>query len=115
MQSNSTKPLYRGVQVVWYALYLIEGLLMTRFLLKFLSANPNAAFTELIYALSSIFTWPFEAVFLNTAMSNSVIEWTTVLAMVVYWLIATAIVKLFVMSKSVSTGEADQRLREEEL
>lgn len=114
MQSESTKPLYRGVQVVWYSLYIIEGLLVIRFLLKLLGANAGAAFTDLVYTLSGIFAWPFVAVFQNTAVSGSVFEWTTLLAMLVYWLLATAIVKLFVMSKSVSTNEADVKLSQEE-
>lgn len=114
MYSDSTKPLYRGVQVVWYSLYVIEGLLAIRFLLKLLGANAEAAFTSFMYTLSGLFVWPFTAVFSNTAVASSVFEWTTLLAMVVYWLLAIAIIKLFVMSKSVSTMEADQKLSEEE-
>jgi predicted ferric reductase len=115
MQGDSTKPLYRGVQVVWYSLYIIEGLLAIRFLLKLLSANPEATFTTLMYTLSSIFVWPFVAVFSNSVLASSIFEWTTLLAMVVYWLLATAIIKLFVMSKPVSTYEADTRLSQEDM
>lgn len=115
MYSDSTKPLYKGVQIVWYGLYIIESLLVARFLLMLLSANPNAAFTNIIYTLSGIFTWPFATVFANNAMAGSVFEWTTLLAMLVYWLVAVAIVKLLVMSKSVSVIEADQKLSEEEV
>ena len=112
MQSESSRPLYRGAQVVWYSLYLIETLLAIRFVLKLLGANPNAAFSDLIYSLSYIFTWPFTTVFTHNYIEGSIFEWTTLLAMLVYWLLATAIIKLFVMSKSVSTGEADRRLSE---
>ncbi|PIW96812.1 YggT family protein [Candidatus Kaiserbacteria bacterium CG_4_8_14_3_um_filter_38_9] len=114
MQSESSRPLYRGAQIVWYTLYLVETFLIIRFLLKLFSANPGAPFTEFIYTISGVFTWPFVAVFNNDRIINSVLEWTTLLAMVVYWLLATAIIKLFVMSKSVSTHEADVRLTEEE-
>ena len=114
MQSESSRPLYRGAQVVWYALYLIETLLIIRFLLKLLGANPEAAFSNLVYSLSYAFVWPFVTVFPNNYVSGSIFEWTTLLALVVYWLIATAIVKLFVMSKSVSTLEADIKLSQED-
>lgn len=114
MQSESSRPLYRGAQVVWYSLYIIETLLVIRFLLKLLGANPEAAFSSLMYTLSYIFVWPFTAVFSNNYLSGSVFEWTTLLAMVVYWLLATAIIKLFVMSKSVSTQEADIKLSEDQ-
>ncbi|HMO78258.1 MAG TPA: YggT family protein [Candidatus Paceibacterota bacterium] len=112
MINESTRPLYRGTQVVWYVLYVIEGFLALRFILRLLQANPEAAFTSLIYNISSFFTLPFVAVFGNLRVEGSVIEWTTLLAMFVYWLLAIAIVKLLVMSKPVSTFEAHQRLRE---
>ncbi len=113
MQSEASRPLYRGAQVVWYSLYIIETLLIIRFLLKLLGANPEAAFSNLIYSLSYIFVLPFNAVFPNNYVQGSVFEWTTLLALVVYWLLATAIIKLFVMSKPVSALEADIKLSED--
>jgi len=112
MISQSSRPLYRGAQVVWYVLSVIEGLLAIRFILKLLQANSVAGFTDLIYTLSSFFTLPFSTVFRNLRIEDSVFEWTTLLAMVVYWLSAEAIIRLFIMSKSVSSGEADERLSE---
>ena len=114
MQSESSRPLYRGAQVVSYGLYIIETLLIARFILKLLSANPDAAFSNLIYSVSHIFVWPFNSVFSNNSVLGSVFEWTTLLAIIAYWVLAIAVVKLFVMSKSVSPREADLRLSEEE-
>lgn len=113
MQSESSRPLYRGAQIVWYSLYLLETLLAVRFVLKLLGANPSATFSDIIYSLSQIFTWPFAMVFSHDYIQGSIFEWTTLLAMLVYWLLGTAIIKFFVMSKSVSTSEADFRLSEE--
>ncbi len=115
MQSESSKPLYRGAQIVWYSLSVIEVFLLGRFVLKLLQANPEALFTNVVYTLSGIFTYPFEAVFQNDRVAGSVFEWTTLLALVVYWLVAFGIIKLFFMSKSVSVGEADARLSQERL
>ncbi len=115
MQSESSRPLYRGVQAVWYSLYLIETLLFIRFGLKLLGANPDAPFTTFMYSLSGIFTWPFSTVFSNDYALGKTLEWSTLLAILVYWVLAVAIVKLFVMSKSVSVVEADMRLNEEEV
>jgi hypothetical protein len=39
-------------------------------------------------------------------VQGSIFEWTTLLAMLVYWMVALAIVNLFAMSKTVSTPEA---------
>jgi hypothetical protein len=112
--SPTTKPLYRGTQIVWYILGLIEALLMFRFILRLLAANPNAGFTNFIYSVTYPIAAPFIAVFRITQVEGNVFEWTTLLAMLVYWLLAWAIVKLFLMSKTVSTPEAAEKLKEEE-
>ncbi len=112
--SPSTKPLYRGVQVVWYILGFIEVLLLFRLFLKLLGANPAAGFTAFIYGITFIFASPFINVFRVTYLEGSVFEWTTILAMFVYWVIAWGIIKLFLMSKTVSTPEAAVKLKEEE-
>lgn len=108
--SPTTKPLYRGTQVVWYILGILEVLLAFRFLLKLFGANPVAGFTSFIYSISSPFAGPFLNVFRITKVEGSVFEWTTLLAMVVYWIIAMAIVQLFLMGRSVSTPEAAVKL-----
>lgn len=112
--SPSTKPLFRGTQIVWYFLGLLEALLAFRFVLKMMGANPDAGFSSFIYGVTWPFTAPFLAVFRKTTVLGSVFEWTTLLAMLVYWLIALAIIRLFLMSKTVSTGEAAVKLNEQE-
>jgi hypothetical protein len=111
--SRTTKPLYRGTQIVWYLVGLIEVLLAFRFILKLLAANPAAGFTSFIYAVSYIFAAPFLTVFRTTKVEGSIFEWTTLLAMAVYLLVAWGIVRLFFMSKSVSTPEAAAKLDKE--
>lgn len=108
--SSTTKPLYRGTQIVWYIAGLLEALLVFRFLLKLFGANAGAGFTSFIYGVTQPFAGPFLSVFKITKVSGSAFEWTTVLAMVVYWLIAMAIAKLLVMGKTVSTPEAAAKL-----
>ncbi len=112
--SPTTKPLFRGTQVVWYLLSLLEVLLVFRFALKLTGANPSAGFTSFIYAITWPFTAPFLTVFPKTAVQGSIFEWTTLLAMFVYWLAAVGIIKLFLIGKTVSTPEAADKLKEEE-
>jgi hypothetical protein len=111
--SSTTKPLYRGTQIVWYVLGLLEVLLAFRFILKLLAANPGAGFSNFIYNFSYPFVAPFHSVFHVSQIEGNVSEWTTLLAMLVYWLIAWGIVKLFFMSKTVSTPEAAIKLDNE--
>ena len=111
--SPRNRPLYRGVQIVWYILGVLEVLLVFRFLLKLFGANPGAGFTDFIYTLSYPFAAPFLNVFRITSVEGSVFEWTTLLAMVVYWILALGISKLFVMGKPVSEPEAAIKLERE--
>ncbi len=87
---------------------------MFRFVLKLLGANPAAGFSSLIYAVTYVFAAPFLNVFRVTQVAGSVFEWTTLLAMLVYWIIALGIINLFLMGKTVSTPEAAAKLDEEE-
>lgn len=113
--SSSTKPLYRGTQIVWYTVWILESLLVFRFVLKLLAANPSAGFSDFIYSATYPFVVPFQSVFATIANEENIIEWTTLLAMFVYWLVAEAIVRLFIMGKSVSTREASLKLDEQEM
>jgi hypothetical protein len=113
--SPSTKPLYRGTQIVWFLLGLVEVLLAFRFVFKLLGANPGAGFTDFIYGITYVFAAPFLSVFgVTRVISGSVFEWTTLLAMFVYWVIAVGIIKLFLIGKTVSTPEAAVKLNKEE-
>lgn len=114
MSIERTKPLYLGIRITWYLLGILEALLAIRFLLKLMQANPLAGFTSFVYAITGLFTAPFEAVFRNFRAQGSVVEWTTILAMLVYWLIAMAAVKLFVIGKPVSTSEADAKIDQQD-
>lgn len=112
--SSSTKPLYRATQIVWYILSIIEVLLAFRFVLKLLGANPEAGFSAFVYGVTYVFAVPFLNVFSKTYVAGSTFEWTTLLAMFVYWVIAIGIIKIFLISKTVSTTEAAIKLSEQE-
>jgi hypothetical protein len=108
--SPTTKPLFKGTQIAWYLLSLLEVLLAFRFVLKLTGANPGAGFSSFIYTTTWPLAAPFLTVFPRTAVEGSIFEWTTLLAMFVYWLVALGIIELLLMSKTVSTGEAAAKL-----
>jgi len=112
--SASTKPLYRGTQIVWYILSFLEILFAFRFVLKLTGANPVAGFTSLIYSITWPFIAPFNAVFQKTVVQGSIFEWTTILAMLVYWIVAVGVIRLFLIGKTVSTPEAAVKLNNQE-
>jgi hypothetical protein len=112
--SPTTKPLYIGTQIVWYILGLVEVLLAFRFVLKLLGANAAAGFTSFIYGSTSFFASPFLDVFSITKPAGSTFEWTTPLAMLVYWIVAVGIIKLFLIGKTISTEEAAEKLNDQD-
>jgi hypothetical protein len=112
---KGVRPLYRGTQIVWYIFSVIEALLLFRFLLKLIGANPTAGFTDLIYTLSYPFVVAFQLVVSPAQVSGSIIEWSTLIAIVVYWVLAWGIVRLFVMGKPVTRAEAEVKLRQQDV
>jgi len=78
-----------------------------------MDANSTAGFTAFIYKVSQPFASPFLNVFRVSQVEGSIIEWTTLLAMLVYSLVALSIVRVFFMSKTVSTHEAAIKLNKE--
>jgi|AntRauTorckE6833_2_1112554.scaffolds.fasta_scaffold14988_4 tryptophan-rich sensory protein len=109
----STKPLYQGIQFIWYILAVLEILLAIRFFLKLLEANPVAGFTSFIYTTTEIFAAPFTRVFGSANIDGAVVEWGTLLAMVVYWIIASLVIRFLAGSRHVTEREAASELRDE--
>ncbi len=111
-EDADVRPLYRGAQFIWYILGIIETLLALRLLMKLLGANAGATFTSLLYGITEPLTRPFAAVFGVTYVEGSIFEWTTLLAMFVYYLIGWGIIQLFAMGRPVSNTEAAATLHE---
>ena len=85
-------------------IYLISGIVTTilalRFVLVLLGANPANAFAGLIYDLSRPLVAPFFGLFSYTAtLGIARFEFETLIAMVVYAVIAWGIVRLLTISK----------------
>jgi len=105
---------FRGSQVIWYILGVIEILLAMRFVLKFIGANVTAGFTQFIYAISAPFAGSFMNVVNPSQIGQSVFDWSILLAMSIYALVAWGAIKLLVMSKPVSDQEARNKLDSQE-
>lgn len=82
------------INIVYFIFGVIIAIVALRFVLLLLGANPSAAFTQLIYQLSAPFMAPFEAVFGDTVARGAVFEWSALLAIVIYALIAWGIASL---------------------
>jgi len=84
--------------VVYFIFGLLEVLLAFRFVFKLFGANPSTGFVDFIYNLSAIFVAPFAGIF-NTSLAQgdvttSVFEPATLVALIVYAVLAWGIVAL---------------------
>lgn len=105
---ETKKVIFRSYQVIWYFLGVVEVLLAFRLILKLLGANPLNGFTNFIYTISDLFALPFSGILRTTASSDLVLEWSTLIAMAVYAIIAYGIVALFQLLKPTSPEEVEQ-------
>ena len=88
------KTILRFNQIIWYILGFVEVLLVFRFVLKALGANQYIGFTNLIYSITSPLALPFRCILGISASGNSVLEWSTLIAGIVYLCIAWGFVYL---------------------
>ena len=85
---------YRLVQGIWLLFGIVEGLLAVRFVLKLLGANESAGFANLIYAATGPFLAPFNNLFGSPASGGMVLEMNTIVAIIVYLLVAWLVAKV---------------------
>ena len=84
--------------VVYFFFGALEILLAFRLVLKLMGASMSSAFVGLIYGLSGVFILPFEGIFRSGFTqgleTTSVLEPATLVAIIVYAVLAWGIVKL---------------------
>lgn len=84
--------------LVYFIFGVLEVLLIFRFILKFMGASYASTFVNFIYAITGIFIMPFEGIFSKwypgSLASVSVVETSTLVAIVVYGVIGFGLVKL---------------------
>lgn len=84
----------RATQAIYLVFGLLESLIAIRFVLRLLGANPDAGFAEFIYGITRGFLAPFNGLFGTPSFEGSVLEIHSIVAIVVYALVAWLIVKV---------------------
>lgn len=92
--ANKRQSALRVVQLVYLLFGLIEGLIAIRFVLKALGANASAGFAQFIYGVTNPLVAPFYGLFGNPASQGAVLEVHSIVALIVYALLAWLIVRL---------------------
>ena len=85
---------YRVSQLIYLIFGLIDGLILIRFVLKALAANPNAGFAQFIYGITAVLVAPFYGLFGNPQAQGNVLELNSLVALIVYALLAYLLGKL---------------------
>lgn len=107
--------LVRISRFIWLFVGIVDGLVGLRVLLRLLGANPANPFADLVYALSGLFVAPFRTLLNNPASDSFVLEVTSLIAMLVYALVAWAMIRVIWIAfdrpsaRSVSVYERDRR------
>ena len=92
-------------RVIMFVFGVIEVLIAIRFVLMLLGANAEAGFAKLIYGVSGVFVAPFTALFNTQEAGGAVFEWSALVAIAVYALVAWGLVALI---RAVSPREQSQ-------
>ncbi len=81
--------------ITYFILAVLEVVLFLRLLFRLLGANTDNGFITFLYSLSHIFVGPFNGIFNDQTLGRAgVFEVSTIIAMLVYALIAWGIVSL---------------------
>ena len=91
-------------QIIWYIAGVLLVLLGFRFVLALLGANPANQFANFIYSVSHPFVAPFFSLFgYDLRYGVSRFETYTLVAMLVYLVIAWGLVRLVLLTGSTDT------------
>lgn len=108
---ETKKTIFRTYQIIWYVLSLIEILLTFRVILKILGANIGTAFVSLLYIITDPLALPFSGIFRVTYITTGAyFEWSTLVGMVVYLLIAYGLVHLMQLMKPTNPQEVNEKV-----
>lgn len=105
--------LYQLSALIGFFFGVLEGLIGIRILLRLMAANAANPFAQFMYGFTSIFLAPFFGLLPSPAANGMVLEVSSIIAMIVYALLAWAIIRLVWLlfyhpgARSVSRYERD--------
>lgn len=85
---------FKATQLVWLFFGILEVLIGLRVFLKLIAANPESPIAQFIYGFTNLFLFPFQGLTVTPSAGGMVLEISSLIAMVVYALIAWAIERL---------------------
>jgi hypothetical protein len=104
---KSSTPARRATEVIYLVFGIIDALLLIRLVLKLLGANAHAGFASFTYGVTDFFLAPFHGLLPTYVSGQTVFELSLVFAILIYSLIALALVQLvsITLSRSVTVSQ----------
>jgi hypothetical protein len=84
---------FKATQLIWLLFGILEALIALRIGLKMIGANPDSPIVALIYGFTYLFLFPFTGLVGSPTAGNMVLELSSMFAMLIYGLIAWAVVR----------------------
>jgi hypothetical protein len=85
---------FKATQLIWLLFGILIAVIALRIGLMLIGANPANPIVALIYGFTGLFLFPFTGLITSPTAGNMVLELSSVFAMLIYGLIAWAIVKI---------------------
>ncbi len=85
---------FKATQLIWLVLGLVEAAIALRVVLKLIGVNAANSFATLLYNVTNLFVAPFASLTGAPAAGGMVLEISSIIAMIVYLLIAWAVAKI---------------------
>lgn len=101
-------------RIVMFVFGVMEVFIAVRFVLTLLGANAQAGFVKFVYGVSDVFMAPFNAIFSTQRVSGATFEWSALVAIAVYALIAWGFVSLIRAASPRRHSETVERVEKED-
>jgi hypothetical protein len=85
---------FKATQIIWLLLSLLEASIALRVVFKLIGVNAANAFASFLYSVTNIFVAPFASLTGAPAGGGMVLEISSIIAMIVYLLIAWGIASI---------------------
>lgn len=117
VNAEQRQTLQRVTALIGFFFTVLEGLIGLRVILKLIDANSKNAFASLVYSITALFVAPFAGLVGNPAVGGNVLEITSLVALIVYALVAAILIRLVWLlfyqpsARTVTTYQVDQSPR----
>ena len=98
-QSTQISGIVVAQRIIWFITGVINALIAIRFILLLLGANQSAGFVDFIYGVTGVLVAPFVGIFGQPTYGQFMFDWSSILAIAVYSLIAWGLAKLITLTR----------------